>query len=166
MQIAMTCRWVCSIEEHEQLSSPWGQVHSNHRCCPHTLCWVRSLQGIQPHTTELLSSLSRAKWTLPWKMVFYDNHAASAKQINLFHAFYPHCRQLQERGTCYWKARFTDTVREQSDITYIFWNNGLFPTTALAFVPFALAPSSWLGSDIIPLSSRRKQSLESGCLGA
>lgn len=98
-------------------------------------------------------------------MVFYDNHAASAKQINLFHAFYPHCRQLQERGTCYWKACFTDTVREQSDITYIFWNNGLFPTTALAFVPFALVPCSWLGSDIIPLSSRRKQSLESGCLG-
>lgn len=37
MQMAMACKWEYSNEEHEQLSSLWGQVHSRHCCCPHTL---------------------------------------------------------------------------------------------------------------------------------
>lgn len=111
--------WLGSTVTRSPNSSPPSEDSYTHTiAAAHTLsCWVRSLQGIQPHTTVLLSSISRGKERLCWKMVFYDNHAASAKQINLFHAFYPHCRQLQERGTCCWKACFTDTVREQSDIT-------------------------------------------------
>lgn len=116
MQMVVT--WEYSNEEHEQLSFLWERYIHTITAAHTPSCWVRSLKGIQPHTTVLLSSMSRGNGDYAEKwMVFYDNHAVSAKQINLFHAFYPHCRQLQERGTWCWKACFTDTVREQSDIT-------------------------------------------------
>lgn len=101
-------------------------------------CWVRSLQGIQAHTMVLLSSVSRGKGRLCWEVVFYDNHEAAAKQINLFHAFYPRCRQLQREALAVGKHALLTLLGSRVTSFKFFGTMAFFPQ-----LPWLLFPLHW-----------------------
>lgn len=78
------------------------------------------------------------------------------KHTNPVHALYAPHRQLWKEALAIGKDILLMLLRGRvtSFNFFFFWNNGLFPIAALAFVHSTLAPHDWLGSDVI---------LDAGC---
>lgn len=68
-------------------------------------------------------------------MVFYDNHEASAKQINLFHAFCPHCRQLQREALAIGKHALLTLLGSRVTSFKFFGTMAFFPQLAWLLFP-------------------------------
>lgn len=97
--------------------------------------WVKSLCVPWPYTMVPLSSVRRGGCV---ETVFYDEHLASKKLANAFHAFYPHCRQPWREALAFGKDVLLMLLRSRVTSFKLFGTMAFSPQ-----LPWLLFPLHW-----------------------